>query len=174
MSFQATNLPSTRFGSNCRGTTIVGCCVAARRSNSRRCCCRQEVFYGQRILFRSRRFGGSCLEEYELEVYRRHGDDTVDRVLELLAQEGRPLGDAQDLIQLAAAAASASQAASLPTATERIRSRADQELARFYNSYTKLPSWVDATALERGQQVFLTYLPSMVRCHCFTDPSSLA
>lgn len=111
--------------------------------------------------------GGRFLDESILEsVYRRRGDGPIDALLELREREGRPIGDAEDLMALAIQLEeSSSSALSTESNTEPKRhialSEADQALVDFYTRYSEVPSWFDEPQIQRGQDVFCAYAPSI-------------
>lgn len=108
--------------------------------------------FGQDALWWLRRDGGCHLLADELSPYRLLGDGPMDRILELLKEEGRPLGPGDDLLVMAEAARVALESNANTTA-------ADTAMASFLEMYSQVPDWVDVDQLKRGQEVFLAYLP---------------
>ena len=80
----------------------------------------------------------------ELEPYRLVGDPPLDSLLDYLDKEGYPLLPGDDLL---------AQNSKYPP---HVQKRVDE----FLDSHKKLPSWADTSQLERGQLVFLRYLPA--------------
>jgi hypothetical protein len=75
----------------------------------------------------------------------------MDRTLELLANEGTPLGPTDDFLEVA-------KRAKEIESTER--SAGQSALVAFMKTYSRLPEWVDTEQLKRGQSVFLAYTPA--------------
>lgn len=139
LSFTPTNLGSTRFNPD----------ETQWPPGSRR-----RYLFGQVLLFRSVTEGGRHLDEDTLEsVYRHQGDAVLDTVLELLQEEGRPIGHAEDLLALAATA--------MASSSTKTSSKADRALALFYQHCCTIPAWVDGAAVQRGQNIFLANTPAI-------------
>lgn len=105
--------------------------------------------FGQQVLWTSEYH----LYSHELEPYRHIGDGPVDTILELLQKENRPLCASADLLALG------SNAKNLCEHPNSKPTDADRQLAKFMDTYSKLPDWVDVEQLRNGQEVFLAYLP---------------
>ena len=111
----------------------------------------EKSLFGQHILWHSLADGGRHMTEEDLEVYRTVGDAEVDQIFTLLEEEsGRRIGPGQDILARAASASS-----------DNSSSSAERALHEFYTKYSKLPEWVDLDQLQRGQNVFLAYLPAI-------------
>lgn len=135
MSFQAINLPSTRFSSD------PSCWP---HPNAQR-----RTQFGQHVLWHDVNDGGRHIPACLLDKYRLVGDPPVDRILQLYAHEGRTLRAGDDLFDRRMASESSSA------------SPADKLLRDFFDYYGKVPDWVDIKQLEYGQRVLLAYLPSV-------------
>ena len=108
--------------------------------------------FGQRVLWLDRKDGGHHLSTEALEPYRLLGDGPVDRILELLDEDGKRLGPGEDLLLMAEKA--------LKTETS-LRSPVQSRMASFLESRLQKPEWVDIQQLKRGQEVHQAYLPSV-------------
>jgi hypothetical protein len=128
------NLPSTRF---------------PRDSSKWPSKARVRTHFGQEVLWHEVQQGGRHLKEDDLEVYRQIGDPPVDRIFKLLEEEGRPVGAGDDLLAMA------------ETARPDSSSAAEQALYEIHQTYQRFPAWADKKILQRGQEVYLAYLPAM-------------
>jgi len=106
--------------------------------------------FDKEVLWWPRESGGFHIEKEQLEPYRLLGDESMDRILDLLADENTPLGPTNDLLEVAERARDIE--------LER-RSPGQSALVAFMEKYSKLPNWVDPEQLQRGQSVFLAYTP---------------
>ena len=110
--------------------------------------------WGNHVLWHSVEDGGRHLPPDLLDKYRLEGDPEVDGILKLMRSEGTPLGAGDDLLRRA------EQAASLNLDSTKL-SESDVALAKFYQKYSQIPTWVDWSQVKKGQQVFLAYLPAI-------------
>jgi hypothetical protein len=115
-----------------------------------------RTLFGQDVLWHPVEHGGHHLSVEKLEPYRQLGDGPVDRVLQLLEEEGTPLGPGDDFVLLAQEAFRQEQNKTLLEF-----STAQRELASFWKQYQKMPPWVDVEQLQRGQEVYLKYAPAI-------------
>ncbi|KAI2499753.1 DUF2236-containing protein [Fragilaria crotonensis] len=99
--------------------------------------------YGQDVAFCSIKEGGRFLPSEELEPYRMVGDPPLDELMEFMDIEGWPLKPGDDLLE-----------------RDKYPSHIQERIDELLNSHTTLPSWVDVEQLQRGQQVFLRYMPA--------------
>ena len=106
--------------------------------------------FGQKVLWLERKDGGFHLSRQELEPYRLLGD-SVDEILLKLDESGQTLGAADDLLIMMEDALKNDPSN---------RSPVEAEMASFLQKYKTLPEWVDKEQLQRGQEVFLAYLPA--------------
>ena len=79
----------------------------------------------------------------KLEPYRMIGDPPLDDLMEFMDHEGWPLKPGDDLLE-----------------RDQYPSHVQERIDAFLNSYATLPSWVDTEQLQRGQRVFLRYMPA--------------
>jgi ER-bound oxygenase mpaB/B'/Rubber oxygenase, catalytic domain len=168
--FESTNLASTRFPSDER--------LWPRGSQKR-------LLFGQALLYHEYDIaakpngnneesgaggthggGGRFLNEATLEsIYRHQGDPPVDHLLEILHQEGRPVGDADDLLSLAASAAVAKStktgvSSSLSSSSQQFAA-GDEALLALVRHVSSVPSWVNEAQVQRGQTIFSAYAPAI-------------
>lgn len=108
--------------------------------------------FGQKVLWLDRCDGGYHVSADELEKYRLLGDGPVDRILESLENDGRRLGDGDDLLLMA------ENALKIDCSS---RTDIEKEMAEFLEIHLRLPDWVDVEQIKRGQEVHLAYLPSV-------------
>eukprot|EP00536_Pseudo-nitzschia_multiseries_P001983 jgi/Psemu1/235232/estExt_Genewise1.C_260128 len=106
--------------------------------------------FGQNVLWLDRSDGGYHLSTEDLEKYRLLGDGPVDRILELLENDGRRLGAGDDLLLMAEDTLKTKSAS---------QSIVEQEMASFLETHQRVPEWVDLDQIKRGQEVHLAYLP---------------
>ena len=101
-------------------------------------------YFGQDVAFCSVQDGGRFFVPEQLEPYRRIGDPPMDDLLQRLDDAGCPLQAGDNLL-----------APTTPYPTDIQRS-----LDAFLETYRTVPPWVDMAQLQRGQRVFLRYLPA--------------
>lgn len=104
-------------------------------------------YFGQSVLFLDYESGGRHLSEKQLEGYRLRGDKKVDEIFHAFREEGRPIQRSDDIVEMMESATGDSKSA--------------VRLRGFRDYYSELPSWLDVDQLERGQRVFLSYLPAI-------------
>ena len=99
--------------------------------------------FGQEIAVSSTKHGGRFLSSEELEPYRMVGDPPMDELMEFMDREGWPLKPGDDLLE-----------------KDKYPSHVQERIDALLNIHKDLPSWVDTEQLQRGQRVFLRYLPA--------------
>jgi ER-bound oxygenase mpaB/B'/Rubber oxygenase, catalytic domain len=105
--------------------------------------------FGQQVLWLERKDGGYHLSQEDLEPYRLLGDE-VDDILQTLKDSGTPLGAGDDLLSMMEDARKMNPES---------RTKVEIKMSLFLEKYSQLPAWVDQDQLQRGQEVFLAYLP---------------
>ena len=100
-------------------------------------------YYGQDFVCCSTEHGGRFLSSEELEPYRMVGDPPLDELMEFMDREGCSLKPGDDLFD-----------------KDKYPSHVQERIDALLNFHKVLPSWVDTEQLQRGQQVFLRYLPA--------------
>lgn len=114
-----------------------------------------RCLFGQEVLWHPESNGGHHLSSEELEPYRHIGDTSVDKILELMQEEDKPLGPTDDFLIIAEE--SAKQVEKDSTSCSPFQ----KEMNFFSQKYKTLPKWVDLEQLRRGQNVFLSYAPAI-------------
>ena len=145
-----------------------------------------RIIFGQHVLWHSYNDdddgrGGRHLPANTLSIYRQIGDVEVDEILRLMEHEqkhegggggGGGGGDSHHPRTIAPGEDILTRATQLATAIDggndaawrnenNKTSTVNLALVKFYQRYAKFPSWVDRDQLERGQQVYLAYLPAI-------------
>lgn len=126
-----------------------------------------KTHFGQRVLWHAVQDGGRHVPAAQLEEYRHIGDPIVDEIFALRAQEGQPIKAGDDLLAMMIKAA---EEAARDNHNDQIQQQQQQQhqrpasvqaLYELYQTYAQTPSWVDPLALQRGQDVYLAYLPAI-------------
>jgi hypothetical protein len=107
--------------------------------------------FGMRVLWWPTEQGGHHMSGQELEPYRQIGDPQLDKILDMLLTDDRPIGAGDDILVLMEHASQIDEASRTPV---------QRELASFLEAYETVPSWVDVEQIGRGQEVFLAYTPA--------------
>ena len=107
--------------------------------------------FGSDVLWWPTEKGGHHMSGQELEPYRQIGDPQLDKILDMLLTEDRPIGAGDDLLVLMEQALQIDKVSRTPV---------QRELASFLEGYKTVPSWVDVDQIRRGQEVFLAYTPA--------------
>jgi hypothetical protein len=104
---------------------------------------RMVNYFGVQVLFHPFQEGGRHLTTSELEPYRQIGDPPLDDLLEFMSQHGCPLKAGDDIF------------------SKRYIDHVQNRIVEFCRYYETLPEWVNVEQLERGQQVFLRFIPAI-------------
>ena len=99
--------------------------------------------FGQDVAVCSTKHGGRFLSSEELEPYRMVGDPPMDELMEFMDREGWPLKPGDDLLE-----------------KDKYPSHVQERIDVLLKNHQDLPSWVDKEQLQRGQRVFLRFLPA--------------
>jgi ER-bound oxygenase mpaB/B'/Rubber oxygenase, catalytic domain len=101
-------------------------------------------YFGQDVAFCSLEHGGRSLSPDQLEPYRMVGDPPMDDLLQQMDHAGCPLKAGDDLF----------------SPTNPYPPDIQMRLDAILQTHSTLPPWVDTAQLQRGQKVFLRYLPA--------------
>jgi len=108
----------------------------------------------------------SYIEPEDLEPYRFVGDPEVDALMDMCNAEGIPgAGRFDDFLDFLVESSRVVKNATNEDKSPSQPSPARREGAKFYHKYyEEIPEWVDWSAIQRGADVFITYLPAAAIC----------
>jgi hypothetical protein len=112
--------------------------------------------FGQDVLWLTHP-DGRHLQPEALEPYRMIGDCEIDNILTLLEEQGKPLGPGDDLLAMMETEAAADNPSSTAETNDPLKTR----MKTFYETYSRVPTWVNTQQLKLGQEVFITYISSI-------------
>jgi hypothetical protein len=118
-------------------------------------------YMGQDVLFHAHSDGGRHLTEDDLEPYRMVGDTLLDDLLEYMDKEGYPLKPGDDLLASSSSAQNQECEKQQQVTPSPYPLHIQDRIDDFVRSHKTLPSWVDMDQLQRGQSVFLRFVPAM-------------
>ncbi|GKY97572.1 hypothetical protein MPSEU_000715700 [Mayamaea pseudoterrestris] len=106
---------------------------------------------------------GRHLEAEVLEPYRLQGDEPIDNILKLLDEEDKRLKAGDDLLDRIDETVKLMEDMNHDESASSKNKLSPSQVAmlQFHKTYSKLPSWVDLTQLQLGQQVFCAYAGPM-------------